>query len=462
MDAASTAWVMAATMGVSLMIPGLALYYGGMAGARSILNVIMMTFGAVAVTGVIWTLYGFSFAFGDSYGGVGLLGDVTEYVGLGEALPDVPNTALPLAGFATFQALFAAITVAIISGGLVDRVRFGPWLVFSGLWVTIVYLPVAHWVFSLSAPDGSRTGGWILNRLQAVDYAGGTAVHINSGVAALAAVLALGPRVGWPRRPRPNSLPLTALGGGMLWFGWFGFNAGSALASGNAACVVLLTTFDAACAAMLTWLAVEKIVDGHATTLGGITGVLAGLVAITPACGAVSPLGALAVGGLAGIVCALAVRLKYRWGFDDALDVVGVHLVGGILGTVLVGVFAISSAPNGRDGLLYGGGFELLRAQALATAAVLVFSFTLTWLLVKAVDRTLGLKLSDDAQLDGVDLAVHRERGWDLDGRLQVPSAQVSVPVPSAELPVRAEVSVAEAPVLVEGRNGSSEGVTRR
>jgi len=448
MDAASTAWVMAATMGVSLMIPGLALYYGGMAGARSILNVIMMTFGAVAVTGFLWTVYGFSSAFGDSYGGLGLLGDVTEYVGLGEALPDDPDAALPLAGFAVFQALFAALTVAIVSGGLVDRVRFGPWLVFSGLWVTVVYLPVAHWVFSASSSDGTHVGGWILNELRAVDYAGGTAVHINSGIAALAAVLALGPRAGWPRQPRPNSLPLTALGGGMLWFGWFGFNGGSALASGNAACVVLLTTFDAACAAMLSWLAVEKILDGHATTLGGITGVLAGLVAITPACGAVSPLGALAVGAVAGVVCALAVRLKYRLRYDDALDVVGVHLVGGILGTLLVGVFAVSSAPNGRDGLLYGGGFELLRAQALAAAAVLAFSFCLTWLLVRAIDLTIGLKLPEEVQLEGVDLAVHRERGYDLDGRLQVPAADISE---------RTEALVAGAEALA----GRAEGTQR-
>jgi len=270
-----------------------------------------------------------------------------------------------------------------------------------------------------------------------VDYAGGTAVHINSGIAALAAILALGKRIGWPRQPRPNSLPLVVLGGGILWFGWFGFNGGSALAAGNAASVVVLTTFNAACTGMLAWLTVERIVHGKATTLGAISGVVAGLVAITPACGAVSPLGALAVGAIAGAISPLAIELKYRLGYDDALDVVGVHLVGGIVGTLLVGVFAVPAAPNARTGLLYGGGFGLLGVQAIAAASVLGYSFVVTWLLVKLIDATIGMRLQPEAELEGVDLVVHGERAYDLDGHPHRPApglaAQLSDVVAGAE-----------------------------
>jgi Amt family ammonium transporter len=276
-------------------------------------------------------------------------------------------------------------------------VRFGPWLLFAGLWATLVYFPVAHWVFAFDSADGSVTGGWIANTLGAVDFAGGTAVHINAGIAALAVVLVIGKRTGWPRQARPNNLPFVALGAGILWFGWFGFNGGSALAAGNSASVVMLNTFNATCAAILAWLLVERLRDGHATTLGGMSGAIAGLVAITPSCGAVSPMGALAIGAIAGAVCPLAISLKYRFGYDDALDVVGVHLVGGVLGTLLVGLFGVADAPSGKAGLFYGGGLGLLGTQAVAVVAVVGYSFVVTLLIAVALQKTIGLRLSPEA-----------------------------------------------------------------
>jgi ammonium transporter, Amt family len=423
MDVGSTAFILAATMAVALMIPGLAVFYGGMVSARGILNMVMMVFGAVAVVGVLWTLFGYSAVFGDSYGGAGLLGDVTEYAGLGSLVAEAPDAPLPPALVGVFQALFAVITTALIAGAVADRVRFGPWLVFAGLWASLVYFPVAHWVFAFDAADGSTVGGWIANRLAAVDFAGGTAVHINAGVAALAVVLVIGKRTGWPRQARPNNLPLVALGAGILWFGWFGFNGGSALAAGNSASVVMLNTFNATCTGILAWLLVERLRDGHATTLGGMSGAIAGLVAITPACGAVTPLGALAVGAVAGALCPLAISLKYRFGYDDALDVVGVHLVGGIVGTLLVGVLGAPGTPNDRAGLLYGGGLELLGVQAVATVAVVGYSFVVTFLIALALQKTIGLRVSREAEVGGIDLSQHAEVAYDLEGKAQTPGA---------------------------------------
>ncbi|MGY1794246.1 ammonium transporter [Geodermatophilus sp. SYSU D00525] len=421
MDVGSTAFILAATMAVALMVPGLALFYGGMVGSRSVLNMIMMVFGAVAVVGVLWTLFGFSAVFGDSYGGLGLLGDVTEYLGLGDLVAGDETAALPPALVAVFQALFAVITTALIAGAVSDRVRFGPWLLFTGLWAALVYFPVAHWVFAFDSADGSVQGGWIANTLGAVDFAGGTAVHINAGVAALALVLVVGRRTGWPRQARPNNLPFVALGAGILWFGWFGFNGGSALAAGNSASVVMLTTFNATCAAILAWLLVERLRDGHATTLGGMSGAIAGLVAITPACGAVTPLGALAVGAVAGAVCPLAIALKYRFGYDDALDVVGVHLVGGVVGTLLVGLFGSAEAPSGRAGLFYGGGLGLLGTQAVAVVAVVAYSFVISLLIALAVKHTVGLRVSKEGESAGLDLTEHAEVAYDLEGAVHTP-----------------------------------------
>ncbi|HYF46126.1 MAG TPA: ammonium transporter, partial [Acidimicrobiales bacterium] len=371
MDVGSTAFILAATMAVALMVPGLALFYGGMVASRSILNMIMMVFGAVAVVGVLWTLFGFSAVFGNSYGGVGLLGDVTEYLGLGQLVAGDETAALPPALVAVFQALFAVITTALIAGAVADRVRFGPWLLFTGLWATLVYFPVAHWVFAFDSADGSVQGGWIANTLGAVDFAGGTAVHINAGAAALALAIVLGKRRGWPREPmRPHNLPFVMLGAGLLWFGWFGFNAGSALGANGIAGFAMVNTIVATCAAMLGWLITEKVRDGKPTSLGAASGVVAGLVAITPSCSSVSPMGAILLGLIAGVLCALSVGLKFRFGYDDSLDVVGVHLVGGILGTVLVGFLADPGSPAGVTGLFYGGGVDQLWRQIVGAAAV--------------------------------------------------------------------------------------------
>ncbi|MEV6346523.1 ammonium transporter [Actinoplanes sp. NPDC051851] len=441
MDVGSTAFILASSMAVALMIPGLALFYGGMVGSKSVLNMIMMVFGAVAVVGVLWTFYGFSMAFGDSYGGLGLLGNITEHMGLGDLVAGDDTATLPPAAVAIFQALFAVITTALIAGAISDRVRFGPWLLFSGLWATLVYFPVAHWVFAFDSADGSVTGGWIANKLGAVDFAGGTAVHINAGIGALAVILVVGKRTGWPKQARPNNLPLVAAGAGILWFGWFGFNGGSALAAGNAASVVMLTTFNATCAAMLAWLVVERFRDGHATTLGAMSGAIAGLVAITPSCGAVTPMGAFAVGAIAGVVCPLAISLKYRLGYDDSLDVIGVHLVGGLLGTLLVGFFGTDEAPSGQSGLFYGGGFGLLGKQAIAAFAVLGYSFVVSLLIAVVLQKTIGLRLSPEKEAAGIDVVEHAELAYDLEGKAHAPGTG---PTPEAVI-ASAEKLTAEA-----------------
>jgi Amt family ammonium transporter len=429
MDTGSTAWMLASTALVCLMVPGLALFYGGMVAAKSVLNMIMMTFGSVALVGCIWVVYGYSASFGDSIGGAGILGDVTEYFGLSGVMKDDPKAVIPLSVFVAFQALFAALTAALICGAISDRIKFGAWMAFTGIWVTLVYLPVAHWVFAFDGKD--VTGGWIVNKLGAIDFAGGTAVHINSGAAALAMILVLGKRLGWNKEggaEKPHNLPLVMLGAGLLWFGWFGFNGGSALTSSNAASVVVLNTFTATCSAMLGWLLVEKLRDGHSTSLGAASGAIAGLVAITQSCGAVSPVGALALGAVGGAVCALAVGLKYKLGYDDSLDVVGIHLVGGVTGTLLVGILATSDAPNGVDGLLYGGGLSLLGKQAVGAFAVLAYSFGVTWLIAKALDKTMGLRVHPEAEQEGVDVHLHAESAYDLTH----PPATAPAPEPAA------------------------------
>lgn len=429
--AADTAWILAAFAAVSLMVPGLALFYGGMVSVRSTLNMAMMTFGAFAVVGILWIMFGYSAALGNSLGGVGLIGNPLEYFGSSALLEAPAEPGLPPALFSAFQLLFAGITVALISGAVADRMKFGAWMAFAALWATLVYFPVAHWVFAFDSDDGSVVGGWIANRLGAVDFAGGTAVHINAGIAALALVIVLGRRTSFNNPPRPHSLPLTMLGSGILLFGWFGFNGGSALAAGNSASVVVLNTVAAACAGIVAWLVVEKLREGHATSLGASSGLISALVAITPACGAVSPMGALLVGGIAGAVCCVAVSLKYRLGFDDALDVVGVHLVGGILGTVLVGFLATEAAPNAATGLFYGGGVDLLWRQIVAVIAVVGYSFALTWIIAKVLQKTVGIRVDRDIEADGLDVAVHGETAYVLDapgptGRVTRPSDAVS------------------------------------
>ncbi|GAC67340.1 ammonium transporter [Gordonia soli] len=410
--AADTAWLLAAFAAVSLMVPGLAMFYGGMVSAKNTLNMAMMTFGAFAVVGILWVLFGYSAVLGDSIGGLGILGDPLEALGLGSLLEAPADPGLPPALVAGFQLLFAGITVALISGAVADRMKFGAWMVFAGIWATLVYFPVAHWVFAFDSEDGSVVGGWIANTLAAVDFAGGTAVHVNAGVAALALVLVLGKRRVFPAAPRPHSLPLTMLGAGILFFGWFGFNGGSALAAGNSAAVVVLNTVAAACAGICAWLLVEKLREGHATSLGASSGLIAALVGITPACGAVSPIGALIIGAAAGALCCLAVSIKFRLGYDDSLDVVGIHLVGGVLGTLLIGFLADPAAPNGVAGLFYGGGLDLLWRQAVAVAAVVGYCFVVTWLIAKLLDKTMGLRVHEDSETEGLDVSVHGESAY--------------------------------------------------
>ncbi len=418
-DTGDTAWMLVSAALVLLMTPGLAFFYGGMVRAKGVLNIMMMSFGAMGVVGVLWVLYGYSMTFGQDK--ANLLGDPTQYFGLagllgGNATKTVP---IPLVGtvpatvFAAFQLMFAIITVALISGAVADRMRFGPWLAFTALWVSIVYFPVAHWVFALDGTTAAD-GGWIVNQLKAIDFAGGTAVHINAGAAGLVLALVLGKRHGWPREPmRPHNLPFVMLGSGLLWFGWYGFNAGSAGTANGAAGTTFITTTVATCAGMLAWLAVERLRDGHATSLGAASGIVAGLVAITPACSSVNVLGALAIGLVAGVLCALAVGLKYRIRVDDSLDVVGVHLVGGLVGTLMVGLVATAQAPAGVSGLFYGGGLDQLWRQAVGIGAVLVYSLVCTTVIAYALKYTIGLRTDQETEMVGIDESQHAESAYD-------------------------------------------------
>lgn len=412
MNTGDTAWILTSAALVLLMTPGLALFYGGMVRMKSVLNMMMMSFGAMALVSVLWVLYGYSATFGDDVG-LGLLGNPFEMFGLAGMMAEDPEATYPVMAFVAFQMVFAIITVALISGAIADRAKFSTWMVFVAIWVSVVYFPVAHWVFAFDGDD--VTGGWIANDLLALDFAGGTAVHINAGAAALALVLVLGRRRGFGREPmRPHNLPLVMLGAGLLWFGWFGFNAGSALGANNTAAVAFVNTLCATGAAVLGWLVVERLRDGHPTSLGAASGVVAGLVAITPACNAVSPVGGIAIGVVAGVLCALAVGLKHRFGYDDSLDVVGVHLVGGLVGTVLIGVLGTATSPAGVDGLLFGGGVDQLWRQVVGALAVLVFSFVVTFVIGSVLRATMGFRISEADEEAGIDQAEHAESGYDL------------------------------------------------
>jgi Amt family ammonium transporter len=422
LDTGDTAWMLASTALVLLMTPGLALFYGGMVRSKSVLNMMMMSLSAMGLIGILWALYGYSVAFGNDVGG-GLLGNPFEAWGLkglfvgtytGDQVSYPLSGTIPALVFVGFQATFAIITVALISGAVADRMRFGPWLLFAGLWATVVYFPVAHWVFAFSNDDTGVVGGWIANDLKAIDFAGGTAVHINAGVAALALSIVIGKRRGWPREPmRPHNLTLVMLGAGLLWFGWFGFNAGSALGANGIAAFAMVNTILATCAAMLAWLVVERVRDGKPTSLGAASGIVAGLVAITPSCSSVSPLGGIAVGAIAGVLCALAVGLKFRFGYDDSLDVVGVHLVGGLAGTILIGFFADPGAPAAVSGLFYGGGVDQLWRQVVGALAVLLYSGIVTFGLAYVVKAIMGLRVTDEEEVTGIDETEHAETSYD-------------------------------------------------
>jgi len=403
LDTGDTAWVLVASALVMFMTPGLALFYGGMVRSKNVLAMLMQNFFSLGLVGVLWAAVGYSLAFGRAGDG-GWLGDFGHVWMRGVAGARVGT--IPAFAFLAFQMTFAIITPALITGAIADRMRFGAWAWFLGLWSIIVYAPVAHWVFG---------GGWLAAR-GALDFAGGTVVHVNAGIAALAVLLVVGRRRGWPRTPMPpHSLPLTLLGTGILWFGWFGFNAGSALRADGVAAQAFVNTFLAASAGMLGWLALERWKAGHATTLGGASGAVAGLVAITPCAGYVGGMAPVVIGFVTGAVCYLAVSMKYRFGYDDALDVIGVHLVGGIVGSLLLGLFAdLSVNAAGRDGLLFGGGLGLLGEQALAVGVTLVFSFVATFLICVALDRLLpgGLRVSEEEEESGLDLTQHSETGY--------------------------------------------------
>jgi ammonium transporter, Amt family len=435
-NSGDTAWVLASAALVMLMTPGLAFFYGGMVRSRSVLNMLMMNFIALAVVSVLWMLYGFSLSFGnDAFGGLlgnfdfaGLTSAVGKLAGFAvaatdnaQAIPWPGPDAMPVLAFVMFQLMFAVITPALISGSIADRARFWSWVVFLVLWATIVYFPVAHWVFSFDGFTGADFhGGWIANKLKALDFAGGTAVHINAGAAGLALAIVLGRRKGWPKdAPRPHNVPFVLLGASLLWFGWYGFNAGSALTAGDLAGVAFTNTTVATAAAVLGWLFTEQIKYGKPTTLGAASGAVAGLVAITPACGYVNMWGALVIGILAGAICALAVSLKYRFGFDDSLDVVGVHLVGGLVGTLLIGFFSdksMNAASVGDNGLFLGGGLTQLGRQAVAAFAVLGYSFVLTLIIGLVIKYTIGFRVSAEAEAVGIDEAEHKETAYDFGG----------------------------------------------
>jgi Amt family ammonium transporter len=421
LNAGDTAWVLAATALVLIMTPGLAFFYGGMVRAKSVLNMMMMSFGALGLVGVIWVLWGYSAAFGTE--GNGFIGNPFQYfglVGLTDNNSIMAASGVPALVAVVFQATFAIITVALISGAIADRTKFSSWLVFAGIWVTIVYVPIAHmvWGGGFESPTG-----WVATHISAViDFAGGTVVHINAGAAGLALALVLGIRKGFKKEPmRPHNLPFVMLGAALLWFGWFGFNAGSEFAADGVAGRAWLNTMVATCMAMLAWLGTEKIRDGHATSLGAASGVVAGLVAITPAASAVDSFGAIAIGAVAGILCALAVGLKYKFGYDDSLDVVGVHLVGGVVGTVLIGLLAThhNSAwyPVGaHDGLFYGGGFKQLAAQSVAALIAIVYSFVVTLIIGLVIKKTIGFRTSEEVEVSGIDLAIHGETAYETVG----------------------------------------------
>ncbi len=402
MDTGDTAWVLACSALVLFMTPGLAFFYGGMVRSKNMLGMLMQNFFSMGLVSVLWVLVGFSLAFGPDVGG-GLLGDLSF-----GGLADITNadfgfaTALtiPALAFVAFQMMFAIITPALITGATADRLKFGAWVAFLGAWLILVYAPVAHWVFS--------PHGWLFD-LGALDFAGGTVVHINAGIAALMLVLVIGKRKGWPDEAMPpHALPWTLIGTGILWFGWFGFNAGSALGASATAASAFMATNTAAAAAMLSWLLAEKLKTGHATTLGGASGAVAGLVAITPCAGFVNPMASIAIGLIAGVVCYLCCQLKFRFGFDDSLDVIAVHLVGGITGSLLLGVFA----NEAFGGLLSGAGASLLGKQFVAVLATLVYSGVVSFILAKVIDKTIGLRVPEEEEYTGLDLSQHSEAAY--------------------------------------------------
>ena len=408
MNSGDTAWVLISAALVLFMTPGLALFYGGMVRSKGVLAVMMQSFICIGVVTVLWAIVAFSLAFGKDAGG-GLIGNF-GLAGLGNmthGLPGFVHSQLKVSPLAVmvFQMMFAVITAALISGGTVDRIRFTSFVVFIVAWLFLVYVPLAHWVFS---PEG-----WLAQR-GVLDFAGGTVVEINSGFSTLALVLVLGRRRGWPREAMPpHSVPLSLLGAGILWFGWFGFNAGSALGANNIAVHAFVNTQLAAAAGMLGWLAFELGKEKVPTTLGAASGAVAGMVAITPCAGFIGPMPALLVGAAAGVVCAVAVRMKFKFRYDDSLDVLAVHGMGGIVGMILLGCFATTAInPNGANGLFEGGGFHFFSVELLAVVVSVAFCFGMSFIIAKVIDLTMGLRVAPDMEFEGLDLRQHAETAY--------------------------------------------------
>ncbi|NJP46693.1 ammonium transporter [Actinacidiphila epipremni] len=428
LDSGNTAFLLLSAALVMLMTPGLAFFYGGMVRVKSALNMLMMSFISLGIITLLWTGYGFSFAFDGDHGG--FIGG-TNWLGLRDIAPDDlwGATGTPIFAFAAFQLMFAIITPALISGALADRVKFTAWSVFIALWATVVYFPVAHWVWG---------GGW-LGTKGVIDFAGGTAVHINAGAAALGVILVIGKRVGFKRDPmRPHSMPWVMLGAGLLWFGWFGFNAGSEITSDGVASTVFINTQIATAAAMIGWLIYERLRHGSFTTLGAASGAVAGLVAITPSCASVSPLGAIAVGVIAGVVCAAAVGLKYKFNYDDSLDVVGVHMVGGIVGSLLIGLLATGGVGQDVKGVFYGGGWHQFGIQAIGVFSVLGYSLVASAILAKAIDLVMGFRVPEEIEISGIDQAEHAETAYDFTGIGSTGHAAAPLGAPAASKKVDA------------------------
>jgi Amt family ammonium transporter len=408
LNTGDTAWVLASAALVLLMTPGLAFFYGGMVRAKNVLGMLMQNFICIGIVSVLWVAFTYSIAFGGSNTIIGGF----HFAGLNHMSEQVPGgigATIPPLVFVAFQLMFAVITPALITGSTADRWKFGPFVVFVTLWAILVYAPIAHWVFSPK--------GWLFQR-GAEDFAGGTVVHANAGAAAIAVAIVLGKRRGWPRDNfRPHNVPFVLLGAGLLWFGWFGFNAGSALGANNIAGVAFINTNTATAAAMIGWLIIEKIRDGHPTTLGAASGAVAGLVAITPAAGFVSPVGSIILGVIAGAVCCLCTTLKFKLGLDDSLDVGAVHLVGGVLGALLIGLLGSKDLnPAGLDGVFYGGGWKLMAKQAEAVGATVGYSFVATLIIAYGINLIWKMKMTEDQELEGMDTVLHNETAYESGG----------------------------------------------
>jgi Amt family ammonium transporter len=410
-DPGNTAWVLASCALVLFMTPGLAFFYGGMVRAKNVLAMLMQNFFSMGLVSVLWAALAYSLAFSGDGKWIGNL-DLAWMKDVATVAPTGFELTIPPLAFLAFQLMFAIITPALITGAIADRMKFSAWFWFLGIWLILVYTPVAHWVFS--------PAGWLFRR-GALDFAGGTVVHINAGIAALAAVIVLGRRRGWPRHPMPpHMLPWTLIGTGVLWFGWFGFNAGSALAADGIAAQAFVNTNMAAAAAMLSWLLFERIKGGHPTTLGAASGAVAGLVAITPCAGYVGGMAPIYIGLIAGALCYLACSIKFRFGYDDALDVVGVHLVGGIVGSLLLGLFAdaaFNPAVVHEGVFVSGGSWELMGDQLIAVGATILWSGLLTLAIVWVLDKVMpgGVRVSEEDEETGLDLTQHSEVGYSLE-----------------------------------------------